>query len=303
MTAIAEEPKPMTDAPAAAVAAWRARRGPDIDAPGVYQMPADAYHAHPAMSKSKLVKLLPPSCPAQFLYDLEHPQPPKDVFDFGQAAHRILLGAGEEIAIIDADSWRDKGAAADKEFARSDGYVPLLAKDYAKAVAMSEAVRRHPVAGRLFIEGRPEQSLFWTDPQSGVQMRARLDWLSDPRESRLVIADYKTARAVDLESIEKAIYDYAYHMQHVQYVDGAIATDQGDEDTVMVFVFQSKTPPYLVRVVQLELNAIRLGRARIRRALGIYLECLSTGEWAGYDETTYAALSPWGERRDEEEYL
>jgi hypothetical protein len=179
----------------------------------------------------------------------------------------------------------------------------MLTKDYEKALAMVEVVRRHPLAGPLFLEGKPEQSLFWTDPESGVQMRARLDWLGEKRDSRLLIVDYKTARAVDLASIEKAIYEYKYHMQRVQYVDGAIALDLGDEDTEMVFVFQSKTPPYLVHPIQLEMNAIRLGRARIRRALQIYLKCLESGYWPGYDETSYAALPPWAERRDEEEYL
>lgn len=293
---------PMTDAPAAAVAAWRARQGPGIDEPGVYDIPFDAYLRHPALSKSKMFNLLE-TCPAQFLYDLEHPQPPKKEYDFGTAAHKLLLGVGAEIAVIDADNYRDKGAARDRDFAREDGMVPLLAKDYAKALAMVEVVRRHPIAGRLFIEGKPEQSLFWTDPESGVQMRARLDWLGEKRDSRLMLVDFKTAKAVDLASIEKAIFDYGYHMQRAQYVNGAIALGLGDDDTDLAFVFQSKTPPYLVRVVQLEMNAIRLGRARIRKAIAIYLECLESGHWYGYDETSYAALPAYGERRDEEEYL
>lgn len=292
-----------TDAPAAALAARRAPAGPALDAQGVFDISFEAYHAHPALSKSKMVQLLPPSCPAQFRYDQDHPQPPKQVFDFGHAAHRLLLGAGENLAVIDADSWRDPGAGRDRDFARGDGYIPLLTKDFEKAKAMAQAVRRHPLAGRLFIDGRPEQSLFWIDPESGVQMRARLDWLSDPRESRLVVADFKTIRDVGLDTIERSIYDYAYHMQDVQYRDGVMALELGDEDTVMVFVFASKQPPFLVRCVQLELMALKLGRARIRRAVATYLECTRTGHWPGYDETAYAALPPWGEKRDEEEYL
>jgi hypothetical protein len=272
--------------------------------PGVIDgMPADEYHAHPALSASGMRKLLAPSCPAQFRYDQDHPQAPKKEFDLGHAAHRLVLGEGADLAVLDYPDWRTKAAQADKTEAYANGLVPLLPKDMEQVQAMADAIRAHPLAGALFSGGRPEQSLFWSDPRTGVPLRARLDWLSDPGAHRLIVADYKTTNDVDLESIERSIYTYGYNVQAAQYLNGVRALGLGDDSAVMVFVFQMKTAPYLIRVVQLEPMALRIGQARIRAAIDIYRECERTGIWPGYDEITYAALPLWAEKRDTEEYL
>ena len=64
--------------------------GPDpITEPGIYEMTNEEYHSHRyALSSSGARKLLPPSCPAIFRYEQDHPQPPKKVFDIGSAAHK-----------------------------------------------------------------------------------------------------------------------------------------------------------------------------------------------------------------------
>ena len=284
------------DAPAAPLAAWR-----DPIEPGVYEgMSPERYHADEALSASGMKVLLAPGCPAQYRYDRDHPRPPKRIFDFGHAAHRLVLGAGENLAVIQAPDWKTKGARADANAARQDGYIPLLADEMDKAAAMAEVVHAHPIAGALFRGGRPELSLFWIDPVTGVRLRARIDWANDPGESRLILGDYKTIPSVDLESIEKSTYNYAYHVQDAQYRAGARMCGLGGDDTVMVFVFQAKEPPFLVRVVQLELNALRLGRARRRAAINLFAECQRTNSWPGYDDVAYAALPAWGEAKDEE---
>jgi hypothetical protein len=274
-----------------------------ITEPGVYDIPAEVYHQQSALSASGMKKLLPPSCPAIFRYEQDHPQPPKKEFDFGHAAHRLVLGAGEDLAVIDAPDWKTKSARDQKDAARAEGFVPLLPQDMDKARTMADEVRRHPLASALFQGGRPEQSLFWNDAVTGIARRARLDWLSDPRESRLIVADYKTTTSVDLDDIERSVYEYGYNVQNVQYTDAVRALGLGGEDTVMVFVFQMKTPPFLIRVVQLEQMALKIGRAKIRAAIDKYRECLSAGVWPGYDDIAYAALPVWGEKKDSEEYL
>lgn len=297
-----------SDAPAASLAAWRERI-----APGVYDsMPPQRYHADDSLSASGMKLLLAPGCPAQYRYERDNPRPPKKVFDFGHAAHRLVLGAGEDLATIHADNWTTKAARANARVAREDGRVPLLAADMEKAEAMAAVVHRHPIAGALFRGGRPELSLFWTErvtwTEDGtgaeyaaeVRLRSRIDWANDPGESRLILGDYKTTTSVDLEAIEKTVYNYGYHVQDAQYRAAAQACGLGDADTVMVFVFQSKDPPFLVRVVQLELNTLRLGRAKRAAAIKLFAECQRKDSWPGYDEVAYAALPPWAEAKDEE---
>lgn len=282
--------------------------GPGIE-PGVYTMPSETYHADPvpggSLSSSGARKLLPPSCPARFRWETDHPPTSKAVYDFGHAAHTLVLGAGPEIAVIHADDWRTKAAKNARDAAHAAGLVPLLDCDYAVVQAMAAALAAHPAARALFdpSAGSPEQSLFWRDERTGITRRGRLDWLPDAGSGRLIIPDYKTCRSADLASIAKAIHSYGYHCQAAWYRDAVMAVGHAD-DAAFVFVFQEKEPPYLVTVVEPDLVALRLGAALNRKAIDIYVECVESGRWPGYsDDVELISLPPWAEARYIEEIL
>lgn len=286
-------------------AATPAATSPTPLPPGVYdQLPADDYHRDPALSASGMKLLLDPGCPAQYRYERDHPQPPKSIFDFGHAAHRLVLGDGAKLRVLDYDDWKTKAAQQAKKEARAEGAIPLLPQDMDRARAMAAAVRAHPTASGLFRGGRPEVSLFFKDPETGVPLRARLDWLDTDRPGRAILTDYKTiGTGVDLDHIERAIYDYGYHVSGVQYAAATRALGLAGEDAVTTLVFQSKEPPFLVRVVQLPFDAIKVGRAKRRAAINRFKECTDSGRWPGYDEVAYAGLPPWAQAREEQEYL
>lgn len=281
----------------------------EVEAPKVVDgLSADAYHAdRTSISSSGLRALLAPGCPAQFKYDRDNPGPPKKDFDLGHAAHLYVLGEGPELEVIDFPDWRKKDAQIQRDEAYLAGKVPLLTKDHDMVLAMADAIRQHPIAGPLFTPGRgvAEQSIYWTDPATGVRCRCRPDWMPTRQENgRLVVVDYKTAKAVDEAALAKAVYDRGYHAQAAFYLDGVKAAGlHGDQEPAFIFVFQAKTAPYLVHLVELDFPALALGAARNERALRIYAECERTGIWPGFnDRITYLPLPAWAERRDQEEY-
>lgn len=276
-------------------------------APGLYpDLPIETYHGdRMSLSSSGARKLLPPSCPALFRYEQDHPQPSKKTFDIGNAAHKVVLGEGPELVVIDADRWDTNAAKAAVADVRAAGGVPLKRGEYDQVLDMADAIRRHPVASALFApeSGQPEQSVFWTDGPTGITRRARFDWLPDPRAGRLIIPDYKTCRSAEPSALARAVDEYGYHCQDDWYRAAARAADLG-EDPAFVFVCQEKTAPYLVTVIELDSAARRIGAARNRRAIETYARCTETGYWPGYsDDITYLSLPVWAERRDEEEYL
>jgi hypothetical protein len=282
-----------------------------VTEPGVYDgMPEAAYHADPvpggSLSASGAKLLLPPSCPARYWHDRCFPPPPKDTFEYGTAAHRLILGAGPELVIVDAADWRTRAAKQARDEARWAGHVPLLLADFTQVEAMALAIRRHPLAGVLLDpeRGRAEQSLFWADAGTGIWRRARLDYLPDPRHGgRMVIGDYKTADRADAESVRKAVANYGYHLQAAQYTDGVRALGL-DEDPAFVFIVQEKTPPYLVNVVQLDDEAMEAGRERMRLACEIFRDCTQAGYWPGYSDLSrdpaVISLPPWATRAMED---
>lgn len=272
-----------------------------ITEPGIYDIDEATYHADPcepmslSASGAKLLLSEPfEGCPALYKFRRDNPEPPRETFDFGHVAHCLLLGKGAEIAVIDAADWRTKDAKDQRDAARDAGKTPILIDTFEKAQAMVKAVREHPFAGAAFANGTPERSLFWKDEDTHVWRRCRPDFL--PRKGTIA-ADFKTCLSAHPAAISRAFNDYGYFLQAAWYMDG-IAAVGACEQPAFVFVFQEKTEPYLVTVVQPTPAAIEWGRILARKACFEFLKCQRLGEWPGYaDDVIGVDLPQWGERR------
>jgi hypothetical protein len=266
-------------------------------ASGVYEMSDAKYHADPvpggSLSSTGARRLLPPSCPALYRHAADNPPEAKTTFDFGHAAHKLVLGAGADLVVVNADDWRTKAAREQQDLARFEGKTPILEGDMGVVTDMADAIRQKPLAAALFDpeRGKPEQSLFWTDAETGICRRARLDWLPDPSDSgRMILADYKTSRSAEPAAFSKSCGSYGYHQQAAWYMDAVKALVLA-EDVAFVFVVQEKTAPYLVTVCELDETALRIGRELNRRAIEVFAECQSANTWPGYLDNDVAHIS------------
>lgn len=281
-----------------------------VTQPGVYDLTEQQYHGDPvpggSLSSSGARRILPPSCPARFRYEADHPSAPTKALDLGTAAHSVVLGIGAPIVRVDAPDWRTKAAREARDAAHAAGEVPLLPADYQQVQDMAAALRQHPIAAALLDPdrgGSPERSLFWVDAPTEVWRRARLDWMPDHTNGRRpIIGDYKTCRDASPDALSKAIHDHGYHQQAAWYLDAGAALGLWDDDAAFVFVCQEKTAPYLVTVVEPDPVALRIGRALNRRALELYRDCVLSGRWPGYaDDVIQIGLPVWAENRYLEE--
>ncbi|KAA6211753.1 PD-(D/E)XK nuclease-like domain-containing protein [Streptomyces filamentosus] len=271
-------------------------------------VPAEVYHAdRSSISSSGLRALLEPSCPAQFKYDRDQPPAPKKTFDLGHAAHKLVLGEGPDLEVVEGARWDTKVAKAHVAEIRERGGVPLKQAEFDQVQAMATALRAHPLAGPLLAPstGLAEQSLYWTDPSTGVRCRVRPDWLKQLPELTLAV-DYKSCADASPVAVSRAIRDHSYHQQDAFYVDGITAV-LAPEQVRFVFVFQSKTAPYLITVRELTQQDRDIGRARNEKALRIYAECESTGIWPDWTgpvtEIPQIGMPSWDTLRQAEEYL
>lgn len=284
-----------------------------VDAPGLYDMTDEVYHGDPvpagSLSSSGTKDLLPPSCPAIYRYKRDHrDELHKRAFDFGHAAHLEILGVGAEVEVVDERDWKKKTAQEAQKAAYAAGKVPLLTREAEQVKAMGRALRADPVASALFNpdHGVAEQSMFWVDAEFGVWRRIRIDWLKMQPGRRPLVVDYKSTTALDDRSIAKAVHNWSYHQQQPFYLDGVKALNVAD-DPAFLFAFQLKTPPYLVRVVQLDAEAVKLGRERNLRALELFRDCQASGVWPAYSsEITQISLPryaewQWADEQDQED--
>lgn len=256
-------------------------------APGFYD--GVGYHSDPeSLSVSGAKTLL--KAPALFKWQRDHPAPPKDIFDFGTAAHALVLGVGCELVVHECDAEKvksPKSTAAWKEQqakVRAAGNVLLLPEEHAAVVAMADRLAEHETATRLLSEGRPEVLAYCPDEATGVMRRGWFDWLGPA-----ILTDYKTAASVEPWAFAGAVAKYGYHMQAAWYLD--LARDLGHPAEAFAFICQEKTAPYLVEVYDLDADAIARGRELNRRALERFRDCRESGIWPGYTGRPFTTLS------------
>lgn len=285
---IAAEPAldaaPQTPAPAA-LREEAAGSGPELDArrAGLYvDLAEPAYlgdtHSISASGAKRLLK-----SPAHYRL----PSQATEATDLGSAFHTEVLGAGQEVVVVDAASWRGKEAQEVQAAARAGGKAPILAKDLPTVQAMAAAVRKHPTAARLLSSpGRPEVSAFWLDPAWDVTRRCRVDWLTDNG----INVDLKSAASIDRHKVQRAVIDYGYDLSAAWYED--VLTGLGVDLRATAFVFVEKTEPYRVRVVELDPDFIARGRQLAARALEIHRDCLAADLWPAWDDPDFTTIHP-----------
>src|SRR5690606_21423392 len=107
--------------------------------------------------------------------------------------------------------------------AREKGQIPHTEAEFASINAAAEAVIAHPGARHQFSQpGAGEVSVFAADPETGVEVRGRCDFL--PTDFTLgapsrVAVDLKTARDASPKGFTKAIAEHGYDVQGVWYPD------------------------------------------------------------------------------------
>lgn len=252
--------------------------------PGIYDgITSAAYHADPALGSTSL-KTLATKTPAHYQHGLKHPKF-SDAFTLGTAVHSLILeGDLSGIVIVKADNWLTKAAKESKAAALADGKQPLLEKEWYQVLNMERAVETHPVARELFKGHKAEQSVFWDE--DGQTFKCRPDaWQPG------LLIDLKTTRSADPNEFGKTAHEFGYHQSAAHYIDGVKAAT--GEELPFKFVLVEKTEPYLVSVVELDIEAINLGRQLNDRAKRIYRECVETNTWPGYPSADLVSLPMW----------
>lgn len=268
---------------------------------GIYSSVADTvYHGDFNSLSSSGARDLLRLTPAEFDHNRREPPDPKPQYDFGHAAHKMVLGEGHQLVRVDADDWRTKDAQITRRTAWANGKAPLLKKDVDKAQRMAGQVFAHPLAGRLFAEGNAEMSIYWHDDTTGIRRRCRPDFLTEGL-GRTICLDYKSAISADPDEFEKAVFNWGYHQQQAWYEDGL--AEIGLDTAGFLFVVQCKTPPFLVSVCRIKPEIVDLGRQLNRRAINLYADCVETGQWPGYDDHTIheVGMPGWAIARTEAE--
>lgn len=276
--------------------------------PIVLDMPEAEYHSHAALSSTGARLLL--DSPARFHYAQSHPQAHRDAFDLGTAVHTKVLGIGHKVITYPPEHLTPSGnpstKAATVEWAeeqRANGLVVIGAAQAAQVDRMAEAVLSHPTARSLFEqEGNAEASVFGTDKETGVDIRARFDFLPNFMQDNPRAIDLKTtAKEASANGFIKSVMNFGYDVQQTHYEDTLKAAI--DLEMPFAFVVVETAAPHLVGVHELDIVFREMGKAKARRARELFAACKASGEWPGYpDEVQLLSPPAWAIYQHEENY-
>jgi hypothetical protein len=240
----------------------------------------DKYHGdRTRLSSTGARKVL--ACPARFKWEQDNPPAPKRAWDFGKLVHRLVLGEGSAIQVIDSDNWLTKAAKTERDEAYANGVVPVLRGEYDAACQMRDSVMAHPIAGGIFAEGAAELSGYWRDEPTDTGLKFRPDWMTNAIGD-IWCTDLKTTMSADPNEFARSIVKWGYHAQAEWYLRGL--REGYGIDARFLFVAVEKSPPYPVSVIELDDEAIAEGNRLNREAIDLYARCVETDVWPAYDD-------------------
>lgn len=279
--------------------------------PGIFSIPNGAYHRDccitPSLSASLIKKMVYPGTPrhawrAHPRYNPDQQPDNKAIYDLGSAAHKIILGSDDEIAIIGAADFRTNTAKELRDLAYANDMIPVLAHQMPQIHAMADALRaqldQHSFAYDAFKPGtgQPEITLIWDD--GGILCRCKVDWLPNKGD---VMFDMKTTGVNAMAWGEKTMWDTGADIQAAM-IRRAMKAHFGIKNAKVFFTVQETDDPYCMAVHGIDDDDIAMADARVEKAIQTWRWCVQHDKWPGHPGLVNWAKRPtWRVRQLEEE--
>lgn len=131
-------------------------------------------------------------------------------------------------------------------------------------------------------DGIYEETVIWTDTESGVLCKCRPDKRLFSFLGAPMVVDWKTIRGdkFSKKGISDAIFEHSYHVSAAFTIDGLKAV--GKDVSSYVFVFVQKAAPNNVLCVPAREIDIDIGRRKYKAILKQIAECQKTGVYPGF---------------------
>lgn len=182
------------------------------------------------------------------------------------------------------------------EYGQKNAGRTFLSQKIVNRIEISAAmIESHPQLGQAFRGGYPEVSVFWTDTEHEIPMKARFDRLKLKAISDLKTFENVQGMPVD-RAIARAVSSYKYHIQARLYLDAVKEAKAliragrvfGDVDKdflkgllasdghTFLLVFQQKGPAPLARGCILPPTILDIGASEMADAKATFAKCLET---------------------------
>lgn len=261
--------------------------GEKISTGFITDMPNDVYHKRESISKSGLDKI--DRSPAHF--QCKEYKEPTRLMEIGTAIHTAVLEPRrfeDEYLVTAAEKRTEKIYKEAKSIVGSE--FALTIGEAKKINGMKEAVNSNLAAVRaLTQDGLAELTAVCVDPETGVQMRCRYDWLTDSG----IAVDLKKTQDMRPDKFRKSVENYRYHVQAAMY-SFIYKEITGEKLQAFYFLAVEEDAPHSTAMYELDDEAFDIGHFYFRRDLRTYADCLEKDIWPHPDDNAGSlGLSNW----------
>jgi len=226
--------------------------------------------------------------PLKYRYRLDNVREDTASLAVGRAVHTAVFEPQRLLLDYTVYQGRRAGKAWDAFREAHHEQTILTEEQWDRCHGIQAAVRAHPLCEPYLHTGAAEQVLQWTDAETRLRCKGRLDWISTGR----AVVDLKTTRSIQLHMLQNTVARYGYHTQIAFYLDGHEATRRERLQGVIIAV--ESQPPYDVGVFVVSDEAIYAGQEEYRSLLTRLKWCRESGQWPGrYTEEQTLDLPAW----------
>lgn len=172
------------------------------------------YFADPAIDQSQLKQYI--RKPAEWAYERLNPTERKSTPSqiFGTAFHAFILGTATVTYMPEGLTLRSKEGKAWAAEQQAAGNLVVSKDQYDQLQRSRDQLEAAPEYAKLVEEGYPEQTILWTDPYTGIRLKAKPDLIPQGVD---YFVDLKTARTSDPDDFAREAFKYGYAMQSCFY--------------------------------------------------------------------------------------
>jgi hypothetical protein len=210
----------------------------------------------------------------------------------GTLVHRLLLGKGAKLVVVEADNFKTKAAREKRDEAKSAGKIPVIARRLDELNAIVEILRARCADHGYEFNGDSEIPVEWYERglQGPVLCRSMIDhaYLDDG-----VAFDVKTIRNASPDHIARTFVEHGYHIQDHAYTRAQEELRPKLKGRIdLTFLFMEIEPPYAVVPVVPDGAIQEIGKQHWLRAVHLWEQCLAKNEWPSYCSSRITIEAP-----------
>lgn len=225
----------------------------------------------------------------------------------GKLAHMALLEGSKfkerYVVMPEFESFDSKGNKSDSknttyyknkvsEWERSitKDQIPITEEERTQLFMIIDSILSNKKAVKLLSDGKPELAGYWTDKETGINLRVKPDFL---HFNLGIMVDFKTTVDARWEMFRKSVEGYRYDIQMAMYEDG-VFNITGEKPRAKAWLVVEQENHFECRIHDVSPTYEDIGKFEYRRCLNLLAKAIDKGSFdQGGDEILIGEPTHW----------